>query len=95
VLHLFIKIQVHHVYVFITKELPPWSTVLLEKLTVSQLVKKFPTFMEHESSLPYSQEPATGPYPEPDESNPYLTTIFLYVGIIFLSFYVRVDELTL
>jgi len=24
--------------------------------------------MEAESSLPYSQEPATGPYPEPDES---------------------------
>ena len=28
----------------LTYLLPPWSTVLLEKLTVSQLVKKFPTF---------------------------------------------------
>jgi hypothetical protein len=27
--------------------------------------------MEPEGSLPRSQEPSTGPYPKPDESNPY------------------------
>jgi hypothetical protein len=27
--------------------------------------------MEHEGSLPCSQEPSIGPYPEPDQSNPY------------------------
>jgi hypothetical protein len=27
--------------------------------------------MEPEVSLPYSQEPYTGSYPEPDESSPY------------------------
>jgi hypothetical protein len=27
--------------------------------------------MEPESSLPYSQEPSAGPYPQPDVSNSY------------------------
>jgi hypothetical protein len=27
--------------------------------------------MEPEGSLSYSQEPSTGPYPEPDQSTPY------------------------
>jgi hypothetical protein len=28
-------------------------------------------FMEPEGSIPYSQEPSTGPYPEPYQSNPH------------------------
>jgi hypothetical protein len=44
--------------------LTPCSTVLLEKLTGRQVVKKFPAFMEPEGSLPHSQQPATCPYPE-------------------------------
>jgi hypothetical protein len=32
--------------------------------------------MEPEGSLPYSQQPATGSYPEPDESSPHLPTLF-------------------
>jgi hypothetical protein len=35
--------------------LNPWSRVLLEKLSGSQLVKKFPHFMETEGSQPDSQ----------------------------------------
>jgi hypothetical protein len=33
--------------------------------------------MEPEGSLQCSQQPATDPYPEPDESSPKLLTLFL------------------
>jgi hypothetical protein len=33
--------------------------------------------MEPEGSLPYSQEPSTGPYPEPDQCNSYRPILFL------------------
>jgi hypothetical protein len=43
---------------------------IIWKLIVTQLIKKYPAFfMELESSLPCSQKPATGPYPEPAESS--------------------------
>jgi hypothetical protein len=32
--------------------------------------------MEPESSLPCSQQPATGSYPEVDESSPHFPTLF-------------------
>jgi hypothetical protein len=34
-------------------------------------------FMEPEGSLPCSQEPSTGPYPEPDRSSPYRPILLL------------------
>jgi hypothetical protein len=58
--------------------LNPWSRVLLEKLTGSAAsqeiprifgTQKFPAFLEPEGSSPYSQVPATSPYPEPTPSN--------------------------
>ena len=39
--------------------LAPWRRVFLEKLTSSQLVKKFPKFLETKVSLQHSQVPAT------------------------------------
>jgi hypothetical protein len=33
--------------------------------------------MEHEGLLPRSQEPSTGPYPEPGQSSPYHSILFL------------------
>jgi len=44
--------------------------MLFEKVTVTQLVKKYPAFfMEPEGLLRCLQEPATVPYPETAESS--------------------------
>jgi len=51
--------------------LTKWSRVLLQKLTVTQL-----PFVELKGLLlQCSQEPATGPYPKPDEFSPHLPTL--------------------
>jgi hypothetical protein len=50
---------------WIQLELTPWSRVILEKLTVSQLVMKLPV---------------TCAYPEPDQSNPHTTSYFLKIN---------------
>jgi hypothetical protein len=38
-------------------------------------------FIEPEGSLPCAQEPATGPYPQPDESSPYYPILFLNIQL--------------
>jgi hypothetical protein len=47
----------------------PWCRILFQKLIVTELVKKYPFFVEHEGSLPCSHKPAIGPYPKPAESS--------------------------
>ena len=59
----------------------PWSRALLEKLTSSKLVKKFPTFYGTQKSLPYSQVPVTCPYPESDQSWPCPPSHFLKIHL--------------
>jgi len=54
-----------YILYYIAYLLALWSSVLLEKLTGSQLVKKSPHFMENKVSLQHSQVPPTCPYPEP------------------------------
>jgi hypothetical protein len=46
--------------------LTQWSGVLLQKLVVPQIVKKFSHLMEEESSLSYLQKLDIGPYIKPD-----------------------------
>jgi hypothetical protein len=43
--------------------------VFSEKLTVAWLIEKLSAFSGARKSLQTSQDPAKGPYPEPDESN--------------------------
>jgi hypothetical protein len=45
----------------------PWSWALFENLQSTKLLKNFPLLYGADGSLPCSQEPSTGPYPEPDE----------------------------
>jgi hypothetical protein len=46
-------------------------------------------FKEPEGSSPYSQEPSTGPYPEPDRSSPHHPILSLWRSILILSTHLR------
>jgi hypothetical protein len=69
----------------LTHSLTPYSTVLLEKLTGLQLVKKFPHFIEPEGSLPNSQAPATFLYSEPAQPSPYPHILLLEIHLNIIS----------
>jgi len=68
-LHIPTYVELHLTYLFnylLNYLLAPRNRVLLQKLSVSQLVKKLFDFMEPEGSLPPLQLPATCRYPKPD-----------------------------
>jgi hypothetical protein len=51
----------------------PWGRDLPEKLTVPQLLKKFPAFYGTRRFITvFTRAPPTCPYPEPDQSSPCL-----------------------
>jgi hypothetical protein len=57
-------------------KLTPRCRVPLKNLVVAQLLKKFLTIYETQSSLLCSQGPTTGHYPEPDE---FTTPSYIFV----------------
>jgi hypothetical protein len=57
-------------YTTLTYLLTPCRRVLLEKLTGSQLVKKFPAFYENRRFITTFTNPATCPYPQPARYSP-------------------------
>jgi hypothetical protein len=65
-----------------TEKSPSWET---DSRPVSHEV--FPSFVEPKGSSPWSQQPATRPYPEPDESNSHPSTLLrsaFYVIYLFI-----------
>jgi hypothetical protein len=54
-----------------TEQSPSWQVDSMFSYS-----RNFPHFMEPEGSLPYSQERANSPYPEPDEPKPQPQTLF-------------------
>jgi hypothetical protein len=61
-----------HYYVFCC-----WFTYPPDEPKIAQLLKISQSFMETETSLSCSEEPAAGRYREPDESGPYDFNLFL------------------
>lgn len=53
-----------------------WRAVSYLDKWVAQLVKKFSTLYRTWKFISISQQPATGPYPEPEESSPHPPTFF-------------------
>ena len=65
--------------------LTPWRTVLLEKLTVTQLSRNSPHFMETKGSLPHSQMLTNCAYPNLDRFSPcphLFHFLYFYINII-------------
>jgi hypothetical protein len=60
---------------FFSRRIKLTIQLFFEKLIFTQLFNKFRFFMEPERSLPLSQEPITGSYPDTDKYSPHCHTI--------------------
>jgi hypothetical protein len=60
-----IDLNAHNLYTYLR------SWALLEKPPIVQPLKNFPAFYGNRRFNTCSQEPSTGPYPDPDGSSPY------------------------
>jgi hypothetical protein len=72
----------HVIYFILCLSNCPWTRILLEKLMVAQLIKKFPAFYATSRFLTRAPPPPTGPFPE---FNPHHLTLFLLKSILILS----------
>jgi hypothetical protein len=61
---------------FLPNELTTWS-IVIEKLTVTQLLKKFPAICGTQGFITMFTRALHCPYPEPDVSIPHLPVLFL------------------
>jgi hypothetical protein len=57
------------------------SWALIEKPPFAATHKLPRIFGEPDGALPSSQEPSTGPYPEPDQSSPYLPSYIAKINL--------------
>jgi hypothetical protein len=70
-----------------------YNSVLLKKLVVTQLVKKFSAFMEHKGAL-CPQNHTTGPCYGPAERKPILTPHFILHEVYTYTFYTGYKSMT-
>jgi hypothetical protein len=61
--------------------LSSWSRVVIEKLTVTHLVNKFPVFYGNRRFITvFTRARHCWPHPQPDAPNPHLPTVFLILS---------------
>jgi hypothetical protein len=81
--------------ILVTNQVTDLGRVRLEKLIVTHLVKKFPASYRNRGSLLCPRQPATGPYPEPEESNQRHPTPFPSRSILIFPSIPRSSEWSL
>jgi hypothetical protein len=68
-----------------TSKVISWSRALLEKLTVIQLVKKFPTSFGTRWYITCSEGLVIGPYPEPVSSTLHHSILLKFESVNFIT----------